>query len=400
MTFELGVSQELQDLSLRVRSFIDETVIPQESALSATRHGVDEAFRDTLQNAALDAGIFAPTAPTRYGGLGLDHREQSLVLEESGRSLLGPTAMNCAAPDEGNILLLEKVATDEQKERFLAPLARGEVRSAFCMTEPAPGAGADPSLLSTTATAADGRWRINGKKWFITGAQGSSFSIVMARTEGGATMFLVPEDTPGMTVTRTLNTLDRAFSGGHCVVEFTDCEVGEAAVLGEVDKGFEYAQVRLGPARLTHCMRWLGAARRAHEEAMKYVVQRDMFNTTLDQLGMAQKMIADNELDISSSRMMIWRAAWALDQGSPAREETSSAKIFVAEAANRIVDNAMQLCGGFGVSDDSPIPHIYNDIRPFRIYDGPSEVHRWSLAKRAARKTRAGILTGDWSNHA
>jgi acyl-CoA dehydrogenase len=323
--------------------------------------------------------------------------EQAHVLEEAGRSLLGPVALNCAAPDEGNILLLHRVATASQRARFLAPLVAGRIRSCFAMTEPAPGAGADPDSLLTTARRAGDNWLINGTKWFTTGADGASFAIVMARTGPAATMFLVDSDNPGMKVERLLSTMDSAFAGGHAEMSFTDCLVPGDAVLGEVDQGFRYAQVRLGPARLTHCMRWLGAARRAHEEAVRYAASRTMFGTVQAELGMTQAMIADNEIDIATSRAIIRTAAAVLDAGQSARRETSIAKTFVSEAVHRIVDRCVQMCGGSGISDDLPIAAIYRDIRAFRIYDGPSEVHRWSLARRAVRQYNDGQLPGDWA---
>lgn len=390
------IAPRTRDIALAVRDFIDTAVVPYERSLSATAHGIDAQVRTQLQGAARDAGIFAPTAPVDLGGLGLSHIDQAVVLEEAGRSLLGPTALNCAAPDEGNILLLDKVATPAQRERYLAPLARGEVRSSFSMTEPSPGAGADPDSLLTQARPSGEGWLINGRKWFITGADGAAFSIVMARTGNAATMFLVDGDNPGMRVERQLDTLDSSFSGGHGELTFADCYVTADAVLGEVDKGFTYAQVRLGPARLTHCMRWLGAARRAHETAVGYASKRAMFGTMQGELGMSQQMIADNEIDIAASRALVRTAAAALDAGAAARRETSIAKTFVAEAVNRIVDRSMQLCGASGISEDLPIAAIFRDIRPFRIYDGPSEVHRWSLARRAIRQSQAGLLPGDW----
>lgn len=380
-----------------VRTFIKDVVIPAEASLSGDAHGVPEQLRVELQESARDAGVFAPTAPRRFGGLGLCHRAQAVILEESGRSLIGPLAMNCAAPDEGNILLLDRVGNEDQQRRYLEGLSRGHVRSAFAMTEPSPGAGADPNMLNVTATRSADQWLINGQKWFITGAAGSAFTIVMARTENGATMFLIDADNPGMTVVQELDTLDRSFVGGHCVVQFDDCIVDEASILGAVDEGFRHAQVRLGPARLTHCMRWLGAARRAHEEAISYASRRPMFGTELSSLGMAQQAIADNEIDIAASRALILHAAEALDRGLPARQETSIAKVFVAEAVFRVVDRAMQLSGASGTHEESVIPRIFRDIRPFRIYDGPSEVHRWSIARRSVRRSTAGQLPGDWA---
>jgi len=396
MTFDLRIQPDVAELALRVRAFIDTEIIPREGELESADHGLSPEFRRELQEAARAAGVFAPTVPVALGGHGLDHRAMGPVLEECGRSLLGPVAMNCSAPDEGNMALLELIATPEQREHYLEPLCSGTIRSSFSMTEPAPGAGSDPRLLATEATRRGDDWLINGRKWFITGADGADFSIVIARTEGGATMFLVDGDNPGMRVEKRLPTMDKAFSGGHCIVEFTNCHVTEPSILGELDKGFEYAQLRLGPARLTHCMRWLGAARRVHELATAYAIQRRMFDDRLADLGMAQQMLADNEIDIAASRQLIWNAAGALDAGLSARTETSICKTFVAEAVFRIADRSMQLCGGSGTLTDHPIARILIESRAFRIYDGPSEVHRMSIAKGAVRRSSRGELPGDW----
>ena len=396
MAIDYAVPEEVRELAMRTRAFVDEQCVPTEGVLLDSRHGIPDAERARLQGLAKAAGVFAPTGPTEYGGHALSHTAQAVILEESGRSLLGPIAMNCGAPDEGNILLLDKVATSEQKDRYLGPLVRGEMRSAFAMTEPAPGAGADPESLNTSAVKDGNSWVLNGRKWFITGGVGSGFAIVMARTSGGATMFLVDGSNPGMKVECALETMDIAFSGGHAVIDFEDCRVDESMVLGKVDEGFRYAQIRLAPARLTHCMRWLGAARRTHEHAVAYAGNRQMFGTNLASLGMAQQLIADNEIDIAASRALIWQAAWVLDQHKPGKQETSITKTFVAEAVYRIADRSMQLCGGSGTLLDRPVARIFQEIRPFRIYDGPSEVHRWAIARRASRNAEKGLLPGDW----
>lgn len=395
MPFDLFIDDDLSRLTGRVRSFVEDVLIPAENRAEGDGHGPSERVRLELQSLAREAGVFAPTASVELGGLGLDHRGQTMVLEEAGRSLLGPLAMNCAAPDEGNILLLDRVATSAQRTRYLEPLARGDVRSAFAMTEPSPGAGSDPERLLTSAEPSGGGWRLNGRKWFITGADGADFAIVMARTsDAGATMFLVDAVNPGMRLHRRIDTLDTAFAGGHGELLLEDCLVKGDAVLGEVDEGFRYAQVRLAPARLTHCMRWLGASRRAHEVAVGYAAQRPMFGGHLGDLGMAQQLIADNEIDIAASRALIRQAAWELDDGRPARQPTSIAKTFVAEAVFRVVDRSMQLCGAYGVSGDTVISRLFREVRPFRIYDGPSEVHRWSIARRSLRDHQAGRLPG------
>jgi acyl-CoA dehydrogenase len=370
----------------RTRAFVREVCIPAESRFDG--HELDPGLRAELQAAARDAGVFAPHVPAEYGGQGLDIRGWSTVFEEAGYSLLGPQALNCAAPDEGNMHMLELIATDEQKERYLRPLAAGQIRSCFAMTEPHPGAGSDPAALATSARPVGDGWAIDGDKRFISGADGAAFAICMARAPEGATMFLIDADNPGWQVGRRMATTDSVFAGGHSEVALRDCRVAPDAVLGEVGQGFRYAQVRLGPARLTHCMRWLGLARRALDIALDRAAERELFGSRLAELGLAQGLIADSVIDIEASRALIRTAADALDAGSSARHETSIAKVFVAEAVFRVIDRSLQLTGGDGVSHDLPLARFLNEARPFRIYDGPSETHRWAIARRAAR-TRA-----------
>lgn len=398
MAVELSYSPDVTALVEKTRAFIEEAVLPVED-----RYGGDiaaaggDAVIKELQAAARQAGVFAPHAPVEYGGLGLNMSDRAPVFEAAGYSLFGPAAVNIAAPDEGNVHLLAEVASAEQKARYLAPLAAGDVRSAFAMTEPAPGAGSDPAALTTKAERRSGDWYITGRKWYITGADGAAFFIAMARTSGepgqrgGATMFLVPADAAGLTVGRHLQTLDRSMVGGHCEVLFDDVRVADDAVLGEVDRGFEYAQVRLGPARMTHVMRWLGAARRGHDTALAHVVERQAFGSTLGELGMIQNMVADNEIDIAATRALLVRACWELDQGSAAGDATSIAKTFAAEAIFRIVDRSVQMCGALGVTEELPPARLSREVRPFRVYDGPSEVHRWAIAKRRVGAARRAL---------
>ena len=386
--FELP--DEVRELQERTRRFVRDEVIPREEHDSG-EHGAEPTLRAELQDRARRAGLFAPHVAPEHGGLGLDTRAQAVVFEEAGYSLLGPHALNCAAPDEGNMHLLERVASPAQQERYLRPLAAGNVRSCFAMTEPPPGAGSDPSMLQTTAERSGEGWRINGRKWYITGADGAAFAICMARTEAtitrdrGASMFLVDADNPGFRIERLIPSIDRGFAGGHAEVVFEDCVVGPDAVLGEVGLGYRYAQVRLAPARLTHCMRWLGIARRALDLALDRASGRRAFGQVLAELGMVQQMVADSVIDIETSRLLIWRAAWALDRGEPARHESSIAKTYVAEAVSRVVDRSVQICGSLGVSGDAPLERYLREVRPFRIYDGPSETHRWAIARRAFR---------------
>ncbi|WP_405151064.1 acyl-CoA dehydrogenase family protein [Sphaerisporangium sp. NBC_01403] len=395
MAVDLTPDPETLELRDRVRAFVRDEVIPAERELAASGTSPTEESRRRLQEAASAAGLLSPTAPKRWGGLGLDTTAQSVILREAGYSLLGPLALNCAAPDEGNMHLLHKVATPAQQEKYLAPLVSGAVRSCFAMTEPSPGAGSDPSMLRTTARWDGDAWVVNGKKWFITGADGAAWAICMALTPehqgqpAGATMFLVDAGNPGMRVVRHVGSLDIGFTGGHGEVEFDECRVAPDAVLGEVGRGFAYAQVRLAPARLTHCMRWLGLAQRSQDMALDRAAEREAFGGKLAQLGMTQQMLADSEIDLAASRSLITHAAWLLDQGERASAETSIAKTFVAEAVGRIVDRAVQIHGALGISHDLPLSLFLREVRPFRIYDGASEVHRMSIAQRAVRRRSA-----------
>lgn len=394
VSIDFEIDERTDGIARRTTAFVRDVVLPEEQASDGNVHAGPEPLRRRLQEAARTAGVFAPHVGAEWGGLGLDLRGQAVVFEAAGYSLLGPLALNCAAPDEGNMHLLEIVATEKQKERYLRPLAAGEVRSCFAMTEPAPGAGSDPRALATTATRTTGGWRIDGRKWFISGADGAAFIVCMARTSGvpgdrgGATMFLVDAGNPGMKIVRNIDTLDQGLFGGHSEIVFDGCEVGDDAVLGEVEQGFPYAQVRLGPARMTHCMRWLGVARRAQDIALDRAADRSAFGRPLAELGMVQQLLADNEIDIETGRAVLWRACWELDQGRTAAQHTSIAKTYVSEAVNRVVDRAVQVCGALGISGDVPLSRLYREVRPFRIYDGPSETHRWAIAKRAVRAAR------------
>jgi acyl-CoA dehydrogenase len=386
---EFAPDLDVADLAQRTAVFIRAVVIPVEEAHQGITRS--DTVRVQLQQAARDAGLFVPHVGVEYGGRGLDMRGRAAVFEEAGYSLLGPLALNIAAPDEGNMHLLEAIATPEQKQRYLRPLISGEVRSCFAMTEPAPGAGSDPAALTTRATRVRDGWQINGHKWFITGAEGAAYTICMARTSGepgdrgGATMFLVDAANPGMKIVRHIDSLDESLFAGHAEVLFDGCVVPDEAVLGEVDRGFDYAQVRLGPARTTHCMRWLGIARRAQDIAVAHAAQRQLFGSRLAELGMVQQMIADNEIDIAATRGLILRACWELDQGRSGAQSTAIAKTFSAEAIWGVVDRAVQICGSLGISGDVPLGRFLREVRPFRIYDGPSETHRWAIARRVVR---------------
>jgi len=379
-------------LAERTVAFVDSDVAPAEREVVVEGRPVDDTLRLELQAAARLAGVFGPLSPVVHGGLGLDVRGQALVLEAAGRSLLGPLALNCSAPDDGNIHLLAAVANPEQAERYLGPLARGEVRSSIAMTEPPPGAGSDPAMLRTTAEQVPGGWSISGDKHYITGADGAAFFIAIAGTPTGPTMFLVDADNPGVHVGRHIPTMDRAAVGGHCEVRFEGCEVGEESVLGAVGRGLQQAQVRLGPSRLTFCMKFLGLAARAHELSAARITTRDAFGSPVSELGMAQQLVADNEIDLAAARALVRETAAVLDaQGDTsgeARHAAAIAKTFVSEATWRVFDRAVQLHGSAGVATDELVGRFLLEARAFRIYEGPSEVLRWSVARRVLRGAR------------
>jgi acyl-CoA dehydrogenase len=390
---------DVEDLRARTRRFIRDTVtqyepVPGERLLQATRR--------ELQAAAKEAGVFAPHVPRGYGGQGLAIADWSPVFQEAGYSPIGPSVLNCMAPDEGNMHLLNMIGTTAQKTGYLAPLAAGQVRSCFGMTEPHPGAGSDPAALQTRAVRRDDRWVIDGHKRFISGALGAAFCIVMARTEetgrepAGATMFLVDMDNPGVRVGESIHTMDRYIDGGHPHMYFESCTVDDDAVLGEVGQGFRYAQVRLGPARLTHCMRWLGLARRALDIALDRAERRELFGAKMRDLGLAQSLIAESVVDIETSDAIITKTAALLESDPKAGSAMSSvAKVHCSEAIYRVIDRSIQLCGGDGVSDGLPLAQFHNDVRPFRIYDGPNETHKWAIARRASSARSKAVEEGE-----
>lgn len=387
---DFSISPELQAVRDKIGAFVRNSVIPLERDPGRTSHGPSEALRCELVSRARAAGLLSPHVSQEFGGLGLSHFGKALAFEAAGYSMLGPIALNCAAPDEGNMHLMEVVATAEQKERWLRPLAAGETRSCFCMTEPHPGAGADPSLLMTTAVRDGDDFIINGRKWLITGADGAAFAIIMARTlvdgqDIGATMFLTDLPASGFRIERELDTLDASFNGGHAELVIEDMRIPAKDVLGEIGKGFRYAQVRLVPARLTHCMRWLGAAQRAHDIASQYAAKRMAFGKPVIEHEGAGFMLADNLIDLHTARLAIWHTAWMLDQGERASTESSLVKVHASEAIWRIADRCMQVMGGLGLTRDTEVERIFRDVRAFRIYDGPSEVHRWTIARKIAK---------------
>ena len=372
----------LQDLCARVRRFVDEVAIPAESPAIARDVAALDRCVARLRVQAREAGLYAPQLPGEWGGLGLGWRGLAQVLEEAGRGFLGPAALNCAAPDQPNMLTLLRLGNPEQQERFLAPLVQGAQRACFAMTEPAPGAGSDPSMLRTRAERRGARWVLNGHKQFISGGVGADFALVLARTDNGATLFLVPADTPGYRVVRDIGMVTGYQIGGHAEILLQDCEVGDDAVLGEAGRGLEHAQLRLEPARLSHCMRYIGRARRALETAQAYVTQRESFGSRLADLQQIQAMVADSHIDLHASRLMTLDCAGRMDEGLSVKQHSAMTKVFVSEAVNRVADRAVQMMGASGLSDDTPVSMVWQEMRPFRIYDGANELHRATLARR------------------
>jgi len=357
---------------------------------------VPAAMLADLRAKARAAGIYAPQLPRELGGLGLTLTEIAPVFEAAGRSHLGPLALNCAAPDEGNMHLLHLFANAEQRERYLRPLADGVIYSGFAMTEPAPGAGSDPAMLQTTAVRDGDDWIITGHKWYTSGADGAACLLIMARTDPdlpvhkGSTIFIAPAATPGIALIRRIPIMGFDDLGGHCELKFHALRLPSSAVLGEVGQGFALTQARLGPARLTHCMRWTGIAQRALEVATGYAVERQAFGKTLSEHQSIQWMLADSATELHAGRLLIQHAAWLLENGQRARAETAMAKVFVAETVNRVIDRAIQICGGLGISRDLLLSKWYEAARAFRIYDGASEVHRMVIAREVIKGARNG----------
>ena len=369
-------------LAEQVADFVNREVVPFEKDPRCGTHGPSEALVTELRQRARDAGLLTPHI--RPDGSHLSHRATARVLRASGLSPLGPVALNVMAPDEGNMFLLGRVATPWQQQQFLQPLVAGTARSAFFMTEPASdnGAGSDPQMMQTTARLDGDHWVIDGRKAFITGAEGAQVGIVMAKAEAGATMFLVHLPDPAVRTERVLDTLDSSMPGGHAVVAIEGLRVPANQVLGEPGAGFKYAQVRLAPARLTHCMRWLGSCDRAQQIATDYAVRRQAFGKPLIEHEGVGFMLADNRIELQQAWLMIDWCAGVLDSGAHGTVESSMAKVAVSEALFRIADRCVQVMGGTGVSGDTVVEQVFREVRAFRIYDGPTEVHKWSLAKK------------------
>lgn len=380
---------EYDALAAQVEAFVRDVIVPYEKDVRKGEHGPSEELVAELRAKARSAGLMTPHM--QENGEHLSQRATTRVLKSSGLSPLGPVALNTMAPDDGNMQLLARVAKPAQKSKFLLPILSGEKRSAFFMSEPAEegGAGSDPSMMRTTCYLDGGSWVINGRKTFITGAKGASVGIVMAKSGDGACLFLVDLPNPAIRIERVIPTLDSAMPGGHAAVTITDLRVPRDQLLGEPGEGFRLAQLRLGPARLSHCMRWLGAATRAHEVATSYACRRMAFGKMLIDHEGVGFMLADNLIDLRQSELLIDWCADALDAGHLAIAESSMTKIAVSEALMRVADRCVQVMGGTGLSGDTVVEQVFREIRAFRIYDGPTEAHKWSLSKKIKRDWRS-----------
>ena len=381
---DFEVPAELEDVRLRVAAFVRDEVLPAEA--EADESDLDAILTD-LRKKAREAGLWTPHLPPEWGGMGLGALGMALVSEELGASFLGSLALNVMAPDEGNMHLLLEAGSDEQQERYLRPLADGDVRSCFAMTE-RDVASSDPRQLKTRAVRDGDDWMIDGEKWFVSGAAGAAFAIVVALTESDEerphlrySLFVVDADNPGWTVVRQIPVMGSHGPGGHCEVRLEGCRVPAEAMLGDPGQGFVLSQKRLGMGRIGHAMRWIGVAQRAVDLAAGRAVEREAFGKRLAEHQAVQWMLADSAIELYASRLMVLHAAWKIDRGLDHRQEIAMVKVFVAESLGRIVDRALQVFGALGISTDTPLARYYQDARAARIYDGPSEVHRMLVAR-------------------
>lgn len=390
---DFSLSPELEQLRVRVREFVVREIIPLEADRSNydEHENIAEEPLARLRERVRATGLWAPQMPHSRGGMGLPVSGMAALYEEMGRSIFGPLCFNCAAPDDGNMMVVEKVGTDAQKRWWLQPVVDGQVRSSLAMTEPAPGSGSDPAgMMLTRAERSGTRWKIYGRKWFITGAGVARHFIVLARTSDdprrGLTAFLFNASQPGWRIVRRIPIMGPEEHGGHCELEFDGLEIEDENVLMRVGDGLKVTQIRLGVARLTHCMRWLGMARRSIEIALDYVRERHSFGGTLASHEGVQWLLGEAVMAIDIGRLLTMRAAWKLDQGDFARPEISMAKIHVSETLHKAVDTALQLLGARGYSKDTPVEWMYRYARQARLVDGASEIHKMVLAESALKR--------------
>ena len=394
---DFAIPENTQRMIQVVHDFIRQEVYPLEpNFLTASFREmlpVLQAKRDKVRA----MGLFAPHVPAEYGGQGLGLLEFAHISEELGHSPLGHYLFNCQAPDVGNMEILIKHGSDEQKERYLKPLVRGEIRSCFSMTEPA-YPGSNPAWMGTTAVKDGGDYVINGDKWFSSGADGATFTIVMAITDPNAaspylkaSMIIVPTSTPGFKLVRNTSVMGDEGSdyASHGEVLFDQCRVPQSNLLGVEGMGFVIAQERLGPGRIHHCMRWIGICERAFDLMCEWAVRRRVSpDNMLGSRQIIQTWIAESRAEINAARLMVLQAAWKIDRegASAARDEISLIKFYVAGVLQRVLDRAIQTHGAMGMTDNLPLAYWYRHERAARIYDGPDEVHKLSVARHILRR--------------
>ena len=382
---DFTISPRVEDYRARIAAFVDTHILPLEADPTAYdghgNIGLTELAR--LRGLARDQGLWCLQLRPETGGAGLDKVGMAVCYEAMNRSIFGPVVFNSAAPDDGNMMVLEKVATPDQKARWLAPIVDGRVRSAFAMTEPHPGGGSDPGMIQTRAERRGDGYVVTGRKWYITGAEEAEHFILMARTSDdarkGLTAFLFHRDQPGWRILRRIPIMGPEEHGGHCELLFEGLEIPAENVLMREGDGLKLTQIRLGPARLTHCMRWLGLSKRCVEIARAYAAERHGFGIRLADRESIQLMLGDLAMRIEIGRLLVMKAAWALDQGSFARKEVSMAKVHVANLLHAAADTAIQINGARGYSTDTPLEWIYRYARQARLVDGADEVHKMVL---------------------
>lgn len=384
---DFNLSPEIEDYRQRIRAFVEAELIPLEAdpANYDAHENIAPDVLERMKAKAKDAGLWSLQMPRARGGQELSIVGMAACYEEMNRSIFGPVVFNSAAPDDGNMIVLERVGTEAQKDWFLQPIVDGAVRSSFAMTEPPPGAGSDPTAMRTTATRDGDDWIIHGHKHYITGAGVAKHFILIARTSDdtrkGLTAFLFHADDPGWEVVRRIPIMGPEEHGGHCEIRFDGLRIPDRNRLMDVGDGLKVTQIRLGTARLTHCMRWLGLARRSMEIAADYVAEREAFGVRLADREGVQGMLGDAAMAIQTGRLLTMHAAWQLDQGSFARKEVSMAKVNVSETLHKAVDTAIQLNGARGYSKDTVLEWIYRYARQARLVDGASEVHKMVFSR-------------------
>ena len=385
---DFTLAPEIEETRLAIRAFVAEKILPlEEDQANWDEHeNIDMDVLKRVQAEARATGLWSLSMPVERGGRGFNTVGMAACYEEMNRSIFGPVVFNAAAPDDGNMIVLNKVGTEAQKDKWLQPIIDGTVRSSIVMTEPHPGAGSDPAgMMKTTATKKDDSWIIQGHKWFITGAGAAQHFLLVARTSDdprkGLTAFMFDRDQPGWGIVRRIPIMGPEEHGGHCELMFTDLEIPDENRLLEVGDGLKVVQIRLGTARLTHCMRWLGMAKRALEIAGEYVSEREAFGHKLIERESVQMKLGQATMAIHTGRLLVMNAAWKLDQGDFARKEVSMAKVAVADTLHLAVDTAIQLCGAKGYSKDTLLEWMYRYARQARLVDGASEVHEMVLAR-------------------